>query len=112
MLAAGMGVAVNAHSHVDGDLSRIASLLDEAASIVRNQLAVPASARPGCAVTPEAPPLLSLRQVAKRLGVHVRTARRWRDEKYLPAAIVLGGVVRYDAAEIEKWIEARKERPR
>ena len=57
-------------------------------------------------------PLLSLRQVAVRLGVHIRTARRWRDEQYLPPAIVLGGVVRFDAAEIEKWIEAKKERAR
>lgn len=50
------------------------------------------------------PTLLTARDLAERLGVDVRTVRRWRSAGRLPRAIELGGVVRWDPAVVREWI--------
>ena len=49
-------------------------------------------------------PLLTVRDVAKRLQVNEKTVRRWREEKRLPPALVVAGIVRWRADDIDDWI--------
>lgn len=45
-------------------------------------------------------------EAALRLGLSPTTLRRWRWAGTGPSYIKLGGAVRYDVAEIERFIEA------
>jgi excisionase family DNA binding protein len=90
----------------------VADLLADAATALRalaegheNQLAV---APERAVMAPvKRPPLLSVRDVAEILGVDARTVRRWREERKLPPALTVGGIVRWERADIEAWIAAR-----
>lgn len=53
--------------------------------------------------------LLTPGEVARVLGVSVRTVRRLRDRGKLPGAIVIGRQLRWRAASIETWLR-RNER--
>lgn len=60
--------------------------------------------------------LLSEKQAAARLGVTIHALRKWRFRRVGPPWIKLtdniASGVRYDAADIEQWIESRKQRPK
>jgi excisionase family DNA binding protein len=59
------------------------------------------------------PELLSVRQVAQRLGLSVRTVWKWSKVGHLPAPVRLGNngrTVRWKAEEIEKFIKRIKPR--
>ena len=51
-------------------------------------------------------PLLNEHEVASRLGLSVKTLRRWRWAGQGPAFHEIGTAVRYDPAEITAFVEA------
>jgi excisionase family DNA binding protein len=52
--------------------------------------------------------LLTTEQVAAQLGVEPVTLSKWRSTRKYPLAFVkIGGKVRYSAAEVQRFIEAR-----
>jgi excisionase family DNA binding protein len=59
---------------------------------------------------PPTPALLTLDQAAERLGTSVRFVRRLRAERRL-AFVKLGKHLRIDAADLEAFIDAHRERP-
>ena len=55
------------------------------------------------------PPMLSPCEVATRLGVHVQTIADWRKRGIGPPFAVLApNVIRYDPADLERWVCERK----
>lgn len=50
--------------------------------------------------------LLDIRQLATVLNVSVRSIYRLRDGGRLPAPVRVGCLIRWRAAEIDKWIES------
>ena len=53
--------------------------------------------------------LLNAKAVANRIGCDAKTVQRWRSAGELPPAIVIGGIVRWEAEDIETWLRSRKE---
>ena len=49
--------------------------------------------------------LLTDPQLAKLLGVHLQTLRRWRYYALGPPAVYLGHRVRYIRADVERWLK-------
>ena len=49
--------------------------------------------------------LLKVEEIASRLGVSRRTVYRLADVGQLPAPIRLGGMIRWRASEIERWLD-------
>jgi excisionase family DNA binding protein len=47
--------------------------------------------------------LLTVAQVADRLGVAPQTVRRWADQGFIPVARTPGGQRRFDAEQIEAF---------
>ena len=75
---------------------------------------VPATATEALPAAPFDPPdpreferLLSVQDLADRLGVDPKTVRRWRRDRVLPEALVVGGVVRWRPAMIDAWLASR-----
>lgn len=60
--------------------------------------------------------LLNESEAAERLGVTIFCLRKWRARRVGPTWVKLtdniASGVRYDAADLERWIESRKQRPR
>ena len=52
---------------------------------------------------------LTVDDVAKLVRTGTRTIRRWRREGKLPPALHFGGLVRWRAEDVERWIEERLE---
>lgn len=48
--------------------------------------------------------LLSVDELANRLGVGTRTVWRWRDAGRLPGAIRIAGTIRWRSGDISAWI--------
>ncbi len=53
------------------------------------------------------PDWIWLREVARRIGVSIETARRWAREGRLPAPVPLGRDMRWRRAVIEAWLEGQ-----
>lgn len=53
--------------------------------------------------------LLKIDQVATRLRVSVGCIRAWRLRGEGPPAIRIGTALRWDAAEVEAWLDSRRE---
>ncbi|WP_366526278.1 helix-turn-helix domain-containing protein [Mycobacterium sp.] len=53
--------------------------------------------------------LLKIEQLARRLKVSVGCIRAWRLRGEGPPAIRVGTALRWDAAEVEKWLDLRRE---
>ncbi len=51
--------------------------------------------------------LVSIEQLADRLGTSVRHLRRLVAERRIPF-VKLGGLVRFDIAEVEAWVDASR----
>ena len=90
---------------------RIAALHAELAEAYRglardsqDQLAVPQERALMSSVKPAR--LLSVRDVAGRLGLSERTVRRQRRSGRLPTGIEIAGVIRWTPESIEAWIAA------
>ena len=54
-------------------------------------------------------PLLSVRDVAKLLHVDPKTVRNLRDQENLPAAVKIGGVIRWHPDDFDRWIQEQRE---
>jgi len=54
------------------------------------------------------PELLTISQAAAYLNVPVATLRWWRTEGAGPPAVKLGRHLRYDKAEVDRWVAERK----
>lgn len=54
--------------------------------------------------------LLFQSQLARRLGVTVRTLERWRTEGEGPPFLKVGRGVRYDEADLAAWLAERRRR--
>jgi excisionase family DNA binding protein len=52
---------------------------------------------------------LTIQQLAERLTVSVGCIRAWRIRGEGPPAIRVGTALRWDAAEVDAWIDARRE---
>ena len=57
---------------------------------------------------PEQHLVLTVAEVAERLGVPLRTVRHWSDIGYLPARRTPGGQRRYSPTEIEAFASRRR----
>jgi predicted DNA-binding transcriptional regulator AlpA len=51
--------------------------------------------------------LLTIRGAAERLGIAPQTLMNWRTRGYGPPSALIGGRVRYRAADIDAWIDDR-----
>lgn len=59
------------------------------------------------------PDLLTSREVAALLRVPEQTVRKWRSRGKMPfEAIRINKTVRYDARDIEEWLDAQRENRR
>lgn len=65
---------------------------------------------PGTPAASPLPALLTMEQVAARLGTSVRFVRRLRAERRL-AFVKIGKHLRVDLADLESFIDAHRERP-
>ncbi|MGH2719700.1 MAG: helix-turn-helix transcriptional regulator [Actinomycetota bacterium] len=52
--------------------------------------------------------LLSVDELAELLGVPVNTVYRWRYRGEGPQAIPVGRYLRFDPADVSRWLEKRK----
>ena len=50
-------------------------------------------------------PFMTAADVAKRLKVDPKTVRRWRETGQLPAALEVGGVIRWRSEDIDAWLQ-------
>ncbi|MBS0263432.1 MAG: helix-turn-helix domain-containing protein [Planctomycetes bacterium] len=57
-------------------------------------------------VAEEGPLLITARQLADKLQISTRTLWRMLSAERLPAPIRVGGIVRWRANDIERWISA------
>lgn len=95
-------------------LARLADLLVELAETVRSitqeSLAVRAQQALMCDVEKPSTParLLSVRDVAQRLGLSERTVRRLRRKGELPAGLEIAGVIRWTPESIDAWIGGQR----
>ena len=91
-----------------GALRDVAEILETLGGKCDIQLADIAEIEPSSETVPKpAPPqLLTVADLAHRLRVDQKTVRRWREERRLPAALEVGGVIRWDPAVIDAWIHA------
>ncbi len=53
-------------------------------------------------------PLLTTAEVARHLGVPVATIHRWRYVGTAPPAIRIGRHLRFDADDLEHWIDGQR----
>ena len=53
--------------------------------------------------------LMDAKQVAALFGVGVRTLRRWRHEKRIPAPLKLKGPLRWRRSDVERWLEDHRQ---
>jgi predicted DNA-binding transcriptional regulator AlpA len=53
--------------------------------------------------------LLNIEQVADRLTVSVGCIRAWRSRGEGPPAIRVGAALRWDPAEVDAWLDTRRE---
>ena len=53
--------------------------------------------------------LFTTDDIARRTHCDARTVRRWHDDGKLPPAIVIGGLVRWNADDIEAWLREQTE---
>jgi len=58
---------------------------------------------------PQGERFLTIQQLAERLTVSVGCIRAWRIRGEGPPAIRVGTALRWDAAEVNAWIDARRE---
>jgi excisionase family DNA binding protein len=56
--------------------------------------------------------LLSVHEVAELLGVPVPTVYRWRYEGTGPIGLKVGRHVRYDPADVRRWLSERADSER
>jgi predicted DNA-binding transcriptional regulator AlpA len=54
-------------------------------------------------------PLISMADVASRLGVPLKTFRHWRAHNRAPLGYPLGGRVQFRWSEVEAWLQERRE---
>ena len=52
--------------------------------------------------------LLTPGQVAQRLQVDIQLLNKWRSARKGPKFVKIGRGVRYDAVELQKWIDGQK----
>jgi excisionase family DNA binding protein len=55
------------------------------------------------------PELLTYKQAADYLTIPEETLRKWRAQGRGPRSIKLGRHVRYDKADLDAWVEQRKQ---
>ena len=60
--------------------------------------------------TPEAEPLLKIRDVCKLLDVSPRTFQRLRLLKDAPKTVELGGTLRWRRGDVDRWLEKKARR--
>lgn len=60
----------------------------------------------------ELPPLIDVKGLAERLNVSVKTIYSMRDRKDAPPAIRVGRNLRWDPADVNDWLETKREVPR
>ena len=53
--------------------------------------------------------LLTVNGLAELLQVDAKTVRAWRERGQLPPAVKIGGVIRWNADDIDRWIEEQRE---
>lgn len=56
-------------------------------------------------------PMLTIFEVAERLGVTDKTMRNWAKTGHGPQAYRIGVALKYERDEVEAWIDAQKVEP-
>ncbi|QDU84045.1 Helix-turn-helix domain protein [Planctomycetes bacterium Pla163] len=57
---------------------------------------------------PQLEPLLTVKDVAHLLSVTEKTVREWKAKGDLPEPFELGGVIRWERAEVLDWLDSRR----
>ncbi len=103
------------HERLADLFARLAAVFGEAAQVcgelAQVELAAGAETRLMLPV-PEAlrtRQLLTVTGLAELLSVDGKTIRAWRERGQLPAAVKIGGVIRWDADDIDRWIAEKRE---
>ena len=103
------------HERVSAAHARLAALHAEISEIHQELSQEQLAAGAGSALmlpVPEATetrPLLSVPDVAKLLHVDAKTIRNWGKQGLLPAAVKIGGVIRWNATDIDHWLAEKRE---
>ena len=98
-------------AHIAQLHAELALAYRELAETLPNRLDVGPSLSPGVGVgalpatRSIACDFLTVRDVAERLQVDVKTVRRWRHEGKLPRAFSNGSIIRWQSEDIDAWIE-------
>lgn len=59
----------------------------------------------------EVEPLISMAEVAVRLGIPLKTLRRWRQYGRGPQGYPLGKHIQFRWSEVEAWLQTQRETP-
>ena len=117
-VGASAGPELDPHERLADLFARLAAVFGEAAQVcgelAQVELAAGAETRLMLPV-PEASKtrqLLTVNGLAELLQVDAKTVRAWRERGQLPAAVKIGGVIRWDADEIDHWIVEQREAAR
>ena len=106
------------HERVSAAHARLAELHAEIAGIHQELAQVELAAGASLALmvrVPEASKtrqLLTVNGLAELLQVDAKTIRAWRERGQLPPAVKIGGVIRWDADDIDRWIGEQREAER
>lgn len=52
--------------------------------------------------------LMTAREAARYLAVVPRTVHRWRNRRGLPFFLITRGAIRFDRAELQRWLDRRR----
>lgn len=55
--------------------------------------------------------LMTIDEVSELLAIPVATLRRWRFQRSGPPAIKVGGHLRWDRDDLERWVVAQRDMP-
>ncbi len=114
-VGASAGPELDHHERVSAAHARLAELHSEIAGIhhelAQVELAAGAETRlmervPESSKTRQ---LLTVNGLAELLQVDAKTIRAWRERRQLPPAVKIGGVIRWDAADIDRWLSEKRE---
>ncbi len=117
-VGASVGPELDPHGRLADVFGRLAAVFGEAAQVCQELSQEQLAAGARSALMERVPddsetrPFLTVNDVARVLQVDEKTVRAWRERGQLPPAVKIGGVIRWDAAGIDRWIAENREAER